>query len=88
MPLKSIYIRMPAILFLIIALSILAFMKFENLSASDALWLTVITMATVGYGDYVPHTMAGRATAMTIIVGGVGLYTYALSSMFTGLLEG
>ncbi|MCL5056480.1 MAG: NAD-binding protein [Actinobacteria bacterium] len=88
MPSKSVFIKVPAILFLLVALSILAFMKFENLSASDALWLTVITMATVGYGDYVPHTMAGRATAMFIVIGGVGLYTYALSSIFTGLLEG
>ena len=82
------FIRVFAILGLLLLLSTLAFVKFENLSVSDAIWLTVITMATVGYGDLVPHTMAGRISAMLMIVGGVGLYTYILSSVFTGLLEG
>jgi len=70
------------------AVGTMAFMELEGFSAMDAIWLTVITMAAVGYGDIVPHTTAGRLAAMVMIIGGVGLFAYLLSTIFSGLLEG
>jgi hypothetical protein len=50
-------------------------------SASDALWYTVVTISTVGYGDRYPVTNAGRVIGSIIIVVGVGLF-----GTFTGYL--
>jgi voltage-gated potassium channel len=37
----------------------------------ESLWWSVVTVATVGYGDYVPVTIAGRITACFIMAIGV-----------------
>jgi len=42
----------------------------------QSLWWSVTTVTTVGYGDYVPVTVAGRVTACFIM--GIGLLTLAV----------
>jgi voltage-gated potassium channel len=39
----------------------------------DALWWAVVTLTTVGYGDIVPKTTAGRVDGMMIMVAGIGM---------------
>lgn len=43
-------------------------------TASDALWYSIVTMATVGYGDQFPVTNPGRMLGTVIIVVGVGIF--------------
>lgn len=50
-------------------------------TASDALWYTIVTISTVGYGDYYPVTNLGRICGAAIIVVGVGIF-----GTFTGYL--
>ena len=50
-------------------------------SASDALWYTIVTISTVGYGDQYPVTDAGRLWGSVIIIVGVGIF-----GTFTGYL--
>jgi voltage-gated potassium channel len=38
----------------------------------DGIWWAIITASTVGYGDYVPHSLMGRLTALILILLGVG----------------
>jgi voltage-gated potassium channel len=61
----------------------------EGFSLFDALYLTVITVASVGYGE-IPRelTTAGRAFTMVLIVGGLGTMAYALSAMTAFFVEG
>ncbi|MDO8571161.1 MAG: transporter substrate-binding domain-containing protein [bacterium] len=40
----------------------------------EAMYFTVVTAATVGYGDISPKTMRGRLTAVTIILVGIGVF--------------
>ena len=56
-------------------------------SASDALWYTIVTISTVGYGDQYPVTNAGRFIGTFIIVVGVGIFgtfTGYLANLFLG----
>jgi voltage-gated potassium channel len=50
-------------------------------SAEDALWWTVTTLTTVGYGDLYPVTSEGRLLAGLVMVAGVGLF-----GAFSGLV--
>lgn len=43
-------------------------------SFPDALWWAIVTVTTVGYGDIVPVTQAGRALALVLMIGGVALF--------------
>jgi voltage-gated potassium channel len=43
-------------------------------SAGDAFWWSIVTMATVGYGDYYPVTGAGRVAAVALMTVGVGIF--------------
>jgi len=43
-------------------------------TASDAMWYLLVTMSTVGYGDYYPVTDSGRIIGSLIIVVGVGVF--------------
>jgi voltage-gated potassium channel len=56
-------------------------------SGGDALWYSIVTITTVGYGDFYPVTYAGRVTAMFIMFMGVGIIG-ALASILASLLVG
>ena len=56
-------------------------------SASDAVWWTVTTITTVGYGDRYPVTAAGRMLAIGLMFAGVGLFG-ALSGIIASLFLG
>ncbi len=43
-------------------------------TAEEALWFTLSTMTTVGYGDVFPVTTFGRAVAALTVIAGVGIF--------------
>ena len=47
----------------------------------------MVTITTVGYGDYYPVTMGGRMTAIFIMVAGMGIIG-VLASLMSSLLLG
>lgn len=67
-------------------------LQFEGRSANgnittggDALWWSVVTITTVGYGDEYPVTAAGRITAVFVMFAGVGIIG-ALASILASIL--
>lgn len=75
----------------LITLLIIGTIGFSLLSGSsllDALYMTVTTITTVGYGEIVPLNAAGRIFAMLIILGGVGLVYYSLTALGAFLVLG
>lgn len=54
-------------------------------SFEDAMWWSMVTVTTVGYGDMTPVTPIGRAMAMVLMLVGIGLFgglTANLASLF------
>ena len=59
-------------------------------TANDAIWWSVTTITTVGYGDIYPLTMEGRVIAMVLMFSGVGLFgtlSGLVASLFLGARE-
>ena len=56
-------------------------------TANDAIWWSVTTITTVGYGDKYPLTMEGRLIAMVLMFSGVGLFG-TLSGLVASLFLG
>ena len=54
-------------------------------SGGDALWWALVTITTVGYGDFFPVTPAGRITAFFVMLAGVGIIG-ALASILASIL--
>lgn len=53
------------------------YMILEDLSLGDAVWLTIITLGTIGYGDLVPTTSAGRIFTIVLVFLGIGAVALA-----------
>lgn len=58
----------------VMTLGIAGSMVIEGLSLADAFYYTIVTIATVGYGDISPTTPPGKILAVILIVGGVGTF--------------
>ncbi len=63
-------------------------MLIEGWPVLDALYMTVTTLATVGYGEIHPLSTAGRIFTIALIVLGVGGVLYTLTAIMQYLVEG
>ncbi|MGG2063343.1 potassium channel family protein [Bacillus sp. S14(2024)] len=72
----------------VVIIGTIGFMIIEEISMFQAFWMTMITVLTVGYGDAVPLTKAGKIFALLIIPLGVGIVTYAIGVVAAMIVEG
>ncbi|MDK7472743.1 potassium channel protein [Bacillus paranthracis] len=84
---KQLWIAVICMTFVVI-LGTLGFMTIEEISLFQAFWMTMITVLTVGYGDAIPVTQAGKVFALLIIPIGVGIVTYAIGVVAAMIIEG
>ncbi|MBI5408863.1 MAG: potassium channel protein [Nitrospirae bacterium] len=77
-----------ALIFGVISFGTLGFSIIEGWRIFDSLYMTVITLTTVGYLEVHPLSTAGRAFTIVLILSGVGTMLYALSVGARALLEG
>jgi len=57
-------------------------------SFTDALWWSMVTITTVGYGDMVPVTAAGRAMGIVLMLGGVAFFSGVTANLASFLVKG
>ena len=70
-----------AIFIVLLAVGSIGFMVFENMSLTNAIYFSIVTMATVGYGDIHPQTEIGKILTIIIIIGGVGTFLSVVASI-------
>ena len=59
----------------IVFIGTLFYHAFEHWSFLNSTYFSVVTLATVGYGDYVPTTPEGKIFTMIYIIVGIGILT-------------
>ncbi|MBA7692265.1 Glutathione-regulated potassium-efflux system protein KefC [subsurface metagenome] len=75
-------------LVIIIVAGVIGYVVIEGWSFIDALYMTIITITTVGYAEVHPLTTAGRIFSIFLIVGGVSGALYILSVIASYIIEG
>jgi voltage-gated potassium channel len=81
-------LKWTAILAALLLLGSLGFVWLEGWSFFDALYMTVTTLTTIGYGEIHPLNRIGRIYNMGLILAGMGIMLYVISSVARMVVEG
>lgn len=74
-------LRIYIAVFLVVMLTgTIGFTLIEDFNLADAFYFSIVTIATVGYGDIHPLTTAGKFLSVFLIVFGVGTFMAAIAS--------
>ena len=77
-----------ALSLVLIGLGCLGYMLIEQWSFMDALYMTIITLATVGYSEVQTVSTEGRIFTVIYIMLGVGFFLYVAGNIIQFLVEG
>lgn len=74
--------------FIQFAIGVLWFYFVERIGIIDSLYMVVITLSTVGFGEVSPLSQAGKIFIAFYIISGVGLLGYTFTSVASFIVEG
>lgn len=77
-----------ALIVIPISIGVAGYMLIEGAGFLDSLFMTITTVTTVGYGETFPLSTAGRIFTISLIIGNIGVFAYALSLITRYLLDG
>jgi len=77
-----------SVLLAILFLGSLGFVWIEGWSFFDGLYMTGITLTTVGFGEVHPLSKVGRAYTLVLLLAGMGVMLYIVSSLARVVVEG
>jgi voltage-gated potassium channel len=75
-------------LLFVLSFGTFGFMFIEHSSFMDSLYMTMITITTIGYGEIFPLSTTGRIFNMALILVGVGLVMLTFSKITEAVVEG
>jgi voltage-gated potassium channel len=70
-----------------ITIATIGFSRLENASLADSFYWSIVTLTTVGYGDVVPKTPAGRFFSLVIMLLGIGTLAIFAGMFATFLID-
>jgi voltage-gated potassium channel len=76
------------VLVIIVCAGIIGYMLIEGWSFLDALYMTIITLSTVGFQEVRELSEGGKAFSIVLILFGVGALSYSLFTVVQYILEG
>jgi voltage-gated potassium channel len=85
--LRRVYMSL-AVLAGVLGVGTVGYVLIEHLSLLDALYMTVITVATVGYGEVAPLDEAGKIFTIALIFAGIGALGFSFGTFVDFLVEG
>ncbi|WP_374331232.1 potassium channel family protein [Aestuariivirga sp.] len=71
----------------LIAIAALFYWIVEGWSFLDAVYFSVVTIATVGFGDLAPQTVPGKIFTIVYIIAGIGLFASAVATLARAVLR-
>ncbi len=80
--------RGAGLLTLVLAGGTIGFMVLERYTLLDALYMTVITISTVGFGEVRPLDRSGHLFVILLIITGLAVVGYTLTSLGQAIVEG
>jgi voltage-gated potassium channel len=73
---------------LLVCMGMTGYMLIEGWDAVDSLYMTIITLATVGYSEVHQLSPSGRIYTIVLIVSGVGFFLYVIGAVIQFMVEG
>lgn len=86
-PLRKLILLL-ALIFVLLVVGTIGYMVVEGTSFLDGLYMTVITLASVGYREVVPLTAQGKIFTICLIILGVGTVSFTIFTIGGIVVEG
>jgi len=90
---KSLFAALYLMMILTFSLSTILYFVERNVNPEgfgtllDAIWWAIVTLATVGYGDVVPHTQLGKLLGGIAAITGFGMFALPAGILASGFAE-
>jgi len=85
---KKQFLLLLLVLFIVFLIGTIGYEVIEGWNFLDSAFMSVITLATVGYGEVHPLSSIGQIFTILLIIGGMGVVSYGVLTVTTLIAEG